>query len=259
MPFPCAFLASIHSPTLLTSGVDPRRGCPEPGGLRDSNVERAVGKFAKVETQTGELIETDLFYPANPPDVDHNDHTGLVYLSDATLLYNTKVRYAKDEIYTFVGPILVSVSLHMGYLLFNGHHSGYYLNARFLERMAVLSVTSLGLIWDMRASLHLLVTSRSGHVTPCCTARQVNPFKYIPSLYSPALMNECRNFAPGHPDRPAHTFSMAEAAYKQMIKTKVGRMPHERTSLVSQSDQLHTHSVSKWGQRRILFYVECIC
>lgn len=69
-----------------------------------------AGKIGQIETAKGEQVETDLFYPANPPDVDHSDHTGLLYLSDAALLYNTKVRYAKDDIYTFVGPILVSVS-----------------------------------------------------------------------------------------------------------------------------------------------------
>jgi len=117
------------------------------------------GKLAKVLTDKNELIDTDLFYPANPPDQDHNDHTGLLYLSDAALLSNTRIRYNKDEIYTFVGPILISV----------------------------------------------------------------NPFKYIDHLYSPDLMSECRKYAPGHPDRPAHTFSMTEAAYKQMIKQKASQ------------------------------------
>lgn len=67
------------------------------------------GNLAKVQTDKGDLIDTDVFYPANPPNQSHSDHTGLLFLSDATLLANTKIRYANDDIYTFVGPILISV------------------------------------------------------------------------------------------------------------------------------------------------------
>ena len=42
----------------------------------------------------------------------------------------------------------------------------------------------------------------------------VNPFKYIEKLYTPDLMDQCRKFQPGHPERPAHTFSMAEVRVK---------------------------------------------
>ena len=66
-----------------------------------------AGKFAQIETKAGDKFETDLFFPANPPGQDFNDHTSLIYLSDAALLENSRLRYAKDEIYTFVGPILI--------------------------------------------------------------------------------------------------------------------------------------------------------
>jgi len=115
-----------------------------------------AGKFAQIETETGDKFETDLFFPANPPGQHQNDHTALLHLSDASLLANSKERYAADEIYTFVGPILVAI----------------------------------------------------------------NPFKYIEKLYTPELKAQCRKFPTGHPERPAHTFSMAEAAYIQMIKQK---------------------------------------
>ena len=118
-----------------------------------------AGKFAQIETEAGDKFETDLFFPANPAGQDYNDHTALLHLSDATLLENSRIRYLKDEIYTFVGPILISV----------------------------------------------------------------NPFKYIESLYRPELMAECRRFSPGHPERPAHTFSMAEAAYQQLAKQKASQ------------------------------------
>ena len=122
-----------------------------------------AGKFAQIETEAGDKFETDLFFPANPPGQNQNDHTALMHLSDATLLANSKDRYAIDEIYTFVGPILVAI----------------------------------------------------------------NPFKYIERLYTPELMAQCRKFPTGHPERPAHTFSMAEAAYMQLIKQKKPQVRNE--------------------------------
>ena len=38
------------------------------------------------------------------------DNTALVSLSDATLLHNTRKRYADDDIYTFTGSIVTSVN-----------------------------------------------------------------------------------------------------------------------------------------------------
>ena len=69
-----------------------------------------AGKFAQIETDDGSKFETDLVFQANPTGQEFNDHTSLIYLSDATLLENSRVRYAKDEIYTFVGPILISIN-----------------------------------------------------------------------------------------------------------------------------------------------------
>ena len=121
-----------------------------------AKLQGIAGRNCQVQVvATKECFETDAYFPANPPDQLHSDHTALLHLSDATLLANTKARYIEDDIYTYVGPILVSV----------------------------------------------------------------NPFKYIPRLYAPDLMNECKKFAPGHPERPAHTFSMAEAAFRQLAKT----------------------------------------
>ena len=64
----------------------------------------------QVTTVDGQSFDTDAYFPANPADQCHSDHTALLHLSDATLLANTKARYANDDIYTYVGPILVSVN-----------------------------------------------------------------------------------------------------------------------------------------------------
>ncbi|KAL1417178.1 hypothetical protein MTO96_000659 [Rhipicephalus appendiculatus] len=44
------------------------------------------------------------------PDKDVNDNCALIYLNEATLFNNIKVRYGKDKIYTYVANILIAVN-----------------------------------------------------------------------------------------------------------------------------------------------------
>jgi myosin-6 len=50
-------------------------------------------------------------YPAEEDDAKEvEDNCGLMYLNEATLLRNVRLRYAKDKIYTYVANILVAVN-----------------------------------------------------------------------------------------------------------------------------------------------------
>ena len=53
----------------------------------------------------------DSVYPAEDEDSKEvEDNCGLMYLNEATLLRNIRLRYAKDKIYTYVANILVAVN-----------------------------------------------------------------------------------------------------------------------------------------------------
>ena len=53
----------------------------------------------------------DRIYPAEDDDSkDVDDNCGLMYLNEATLLNNIKIRYNKDKIYTYVANILVAIN-----------------------------------------------------------------------------------------------------------------------------------------------------
>ena len=47
-----------------------------------------AGKFAQIETETGDKYETDLFFPANPVGHHQSDHTAPLPLSAAPHLAN---------------------------------------------------------------------------------------------------------------------------------------------------------------------------
>ena len=141
-----------------------------------------VGGHISVVTSKGDEFQTDTYFPANPDGVDQSDHTALLHLSDATLLHNTRMRYLRDEIYTYVGPILVSVN-------------------------------------PFKCVRHSASSTPLPAHGPACAHDSRRTCRYIPKLYAPELMADCKRFPPGHPQRPPHTFSMAEAAYMQASLT----------------------------------------
>jgi len=53
----------------------------------------------------------DRLYPAEEDEKKEvEDNCGLMYLNEATLLHNIKLRYNKDKIYTFVANILIAIN-----------------------------------------------------------------------------------------------------------------------------------------------------
>ncbi|CAG0920544.1 unnamed protein product [Notodromas monacha] len=53
----------------------------------------------------------DRVFPAEENDAkDFDDNCGLMYLNEATLLHNVRLRYMKDHIYTYVANILIAVN-----------------------------------------------------------------------------------------------------------------------------------------------------
>ena len=55
----------------------------------------------------------DRLYPTEDDDTkDVDDNCGLMYLNEATLLQNIKLRYNKDKIYTYVANILIGINAY---------------------------------------------------------------------------------------------------------------------------------------------------
>ncbi len=53
----------------------------------------------------------DRLYPAEDDDAKTvDDNCGLMYLNEATLLNNIRMRYEKDKIYTYVANILIAIN-----------------------------------------------------------------------------------------------------------------------------------------------------
>ena len=63
-----------------------------------------------LSTGSGDEKQGSELFPANTDDDLVGDNTALVHLNEPTILCNTKLRYAKNLIYTFTGRILVAIN-----------------------------------------------------------------------------------------------------------------------------------------------------
>ena len=72
------------------------------------------GEFVSVAIEgTERVIKGPREYIYNAEDdplKDHDDNCGLMYLNQATLLHNLRLRYKQDKIYTYVANILIAVN-----------------------------------------------------------------------------------------------------------------------------------------------------
>eukprot|EP00096_Caligus_rogercresseyi_P001057 TRINITY_DN1165_c0_g1_i1.p1 TRINITY_DN1165_c0_g1~~TRINITY_DN1165_c0_g1_i1.p1 ORF type:complete len:1290 (+),score=487.80 TRINITY_DN1165_c0_g1_i1:159-4028(+) len=81
--------------------------------ITDDGVSVALIGHGEDEFSTGKVLSSsfDRLYPSEDegsPDVE--DNCGLMYLNEATLLHNVRVRYGLDKIYTYVANILIAIN-----------------------------------------------------------------------------------------------------------------------------------------------------
>ena len=102
-------------------------------------------------------------HPPHPSD-DVPDHCQLIFLSQPTLLENTRVRYMEDKIYTYVGDILVAV----------------------------------------------------------------NPFRWIPNLYTQNVMRQCKGKKLWNAECGPHVYAISEKVRARASKARARRDPRAR-------------------------------
>jgi len=82
-----------------------------PRGARRDLIDSLYLEFSLDNTQKAEKYKVFELPPRNPDFLEGcPDLTTLSYLHEPAVLHNLKVRYAKDEIYTFTGAILIALN-----------------------------------------------------------------------------------------------------------------------------------------------------
>ena len=79
-----------------------------------TNVQQNGARVTVRRAQGGpeETLDTskhDIF-PANVQGLTTNDHCALIHLNEPCVLENSKLRFLRDEIYTYTGKILVALN-----------------------------------------------------------------------------------------------------------------------------------------------------
>ena len=76
----------------------------------DFDTSKAVLKYNNEEM----VAESNLVFPVNQQDSDgFEDMVNMENLNEAELLYNVKLRYEKNKIFTYVGPTLLAINPYM--------------------------------------------------------------------------------------------------------------------------------------------------
>ncbi|XP_076028705.1 myosin heavy chain 95F jaguar isoform X2 [Oratosquilla oratoria] len=89
-------------------------GDPVEGFIQGQIIDLGSDTVTIQPTQRGAkpiTTDYDRIYPAEEDDKkDMDDNCGLMYLNEATLLNNVRLRYTRDKIYTYVANILIAVN-----------------------------------------------------------------------------------------------------------------------------------------------------
>ena len=81
--------------------------------LVDANLDTCDAKIEK-KTKEIEIVKADQIFPINKQDSQgFNDMVDMENLNEAELLYNVKVRYEQNKIFTYVGPTLLAINPYM--------------------------------------------------------------------------------------------------------------------------------------------------
>ena len=102
--------------TIQAKPYDPKKSCWVPdkatGGFNEGMIENTEGEKVTV-TSKGEkkVYKKDQVGQVNPPKFDCcEDMSNLTYLNDASVLWNLRIRYVNELIYTYSGLFCIAVN-----------------------------------------------------------------------------------------------------------------------------------------------------
>merc|ERR1711974_154329 len=104
---------------LNTKPYDPKKSCWVPdkatGGYFEGLIQSTEGQKVTVqllESKDSKVFAKDQVQQVNPPKFDcSDDMSGLTYLGDACVLWNSVVRYKNELIYTYSGLFCIAKSI----------------------------------------------------------------------------------------------------------------------------------------------------
>ena len=123
---------------LLKKPYDPKKSCWVPdkatGGYFEGLIESTEGDKVSVkllESKDVKVFKKDQVQQVNPPKFDcSDDMSGLTYLGDACVLWNSVVRYKNELIYTYSGLFCIAINPYKRFPIYTQRSMEIYIGKR---------------------------------------------------------------------------------------------------------------------------------
>merc|ERR1712038_902263 len=126
---------------LNTKPYDPKKSCWVPdkatGGYFEGLIQSTEGQKVTVqllESKDSKVFAKDQVQQVNPPKFDcSDDMSGLTYLGDACVLWNSVVRYKNELIYTYSGLFCIAINPYKRFPIYTQRSMEIYIGKRRSE------------------------------------------------------------------------------------------------------------------------------
>jgi len=201
---------------LKSKPYDPKKSCWVPekatGGYQEGLIESTDGDKVTVtilETKDKKVFKKDQVGQVNPPKFDcSEDMSGLTYLNDACVLWNSVVRYKNELIYTYSGLFCIAINPYKRFPIYTQRSMEIYMGKRRSECPPHIFGVAEGSYQGMQnagKNQSILITGESG------AGKTENTKKVISYFASIGASGKKKEGEPGLEDKIVQTNPVLEA------------------------------------------------
>merc|ERR1719239_781865 len=181
------------------------------GGFSEGLIENTEGEKVTVAIKGGEkkVFKKDLVGQVNPPKFDCcEDMSNLTYLNDASVLWNLRIRYVNELIYTYSGLFCIAVNPYKRFPIYTQRAMEVYMGKRRNEVPPHIFAIAEGAFQGMMVggkNQSILITGESG------AGKTENTKKVISYFASIGATGKKKEGEPGLEDKIVQTNPVLEA------------------------------------------------
>merc|ERR1712012_467389 len=201
---------------LKSKPYDPKKSCWVPdkatGGYFEGLIDSTDGDKVTVtilETKDKKVFKKDQVGQVNPPKFDcSDDMSGLTYLNDACVLWNSVVRYKNELIYTYSGLFCIAINPYKRFPIYTQRSMEIYVGKRRNECWPHIFAIAEGAYQGMMntgMNQSILITGESG------AGKTENTKKVISYFASIGATGKKKEGEPGLEDKIVQTNPVLEA------------------------------------------------
>merc|ERR1712045_4663 len=199
---------------LKAKPYDPKKSCWVPdkatGGFNEGMIENTEGEKVTVSSKGEKKVyKKDQVGQVNPPKFDCcEDMSNLTYLNDASVLWNLRIRYVNELIYTYSGLFCIAVNPYKRFPIYTQRTMELYIGKRRNEVPPHIFAIAEGAFQGMMTggkNQSILITGESG------AGKTENTKKVISYFASIGATGKKKEGEPGLEDKIVQTNPVLEA------------------------------------------------